>query len=88
MPLTTNAVYKSAVNGLGSTTYIVTLSKSSITEAEAAAAIKAACEEGNTVAGIITATNVVTVALQGKGITAGSDYGATGVTSAVYATFA
>lgn len=88
MALTTAAVYKSAVNGLGSTTYVVTLSKSSITEAEAKAAIKAAVEEGNTVAGIIVATNVVTVALQGKGITAGSDYGATGVTSAVYCTFA
>lgn len=88
MALTTAAVYKSAVNGLGSTTYVVTLSKSSITEAEAKAAIKAAVEEGNTVAGIIVATNVVTVALQGKGITAGSDYGASGVTSAVYCTFA
>jgi hypothetical protein len=88
MALTTAAVYKSAVNGLGSTTYIVTLSKSSITEAEAAAAIKAAVEEGNTVAGVIVATNVVTVALQGAGITAGSNYGASGVTSAVYATFA
>ena len=88
MALTTAAVYKSAVNGLGSTTYVVTLSKSSITEAEANAAIKAAVEEGNTVAGIIVAANVVTVALQGKGITAGSNYGATGVTSAVYCTFA
>lgn len=88
MALTTAAVYKSAVNGLGSTTYVVTLSKSSITEAEAKAAIKAAVEEGNTVAGVIVATNVVTVALQGKGITAGADYGATGVTSAVYCTFA
>lgn len=88
MALTTNAVYKSDVNGLGSTTYIVTLSKTSITEAETAAAIKAACEEGNTVAGIITAANVITVALQGKGITAGSNYGATGVTSAVVYTFA
>lgn len=88
MALTTNAAYKVAENGLGSTTYVVTLSKSSITEAETKAAIKAAVEEGNTVAGVIVDTNVITVALQGKGITAGSDYGATGVTSAVYCTFA
>jgi hypothetical protein len=88
MALTSNAAYKVAVNGLGSTTYVVTLSKSSITEAETKAAIKAAVEEGNSVAGVIVDTNVITVALQGKGITAGSDYGATGVTSALVYTFA
>ena len=88
MALTTNAVYKSNVNGLGPTTRVVTLSKSSITEAETAAAIKAAVEEGNTVAGIIAETNVVTILVQGAGITAGSNYGATGVTSAVVYTFA
>jgi hypothetical protein len=88
MALTSNAAYKVAENGLGSTTYIVTLSKSSITEAETKAAIIAACEEGNSVAGVIVNTNVITVALQGKGITPGSDYGATGVTSALVYTFA
>jgi hypothetical protein len=88
MALTTNAVYKSNVNGLGPTTRVVTLSKSSISEAETAAAIKAAVEEGNTVAGVIADTNVVTILVQGAGITAGSNYGATGVTSAVVYTFA
>lgn len=88
MALTSNAVYKSNVNGLGPTTRVVTLSKSSITEAETAAAIKAAVEEGNTVAGVIADTNVVTILIQGAGITDGSNYGATGVTSATTLTFA
>lgn len=88
MALTSNAAYRTNVNGLGPTTRVVTLSKTSITEAETAAAIKAAVEEGNTVAGIIVAANVVTVLLQGAGITDGSDYGATGVTSATTLTFA
>jgi len=88
MALTTKAVYKSDVNGLGSTTRVVTLSKTSITEAEAAAAIKAAVEEGNTVAGISVAANVVTILVQGAGITDGANYGATGVTSATTLTFA
>lgn len=88
MALTTAAVYASDVNGFGATTYIVTMSKASISESETAAAIKAAVEEGNTVAGIITDTNVVTVALQGAGITDGANYGATGVTSATTHTFA
>lgn len=88
MALTSNAVWQSAVNGLGSTTQIVTLSKSSITEAETEAAIQAAVAEGNTIAGVIVATNVVTIAVQGAGVTAGSNYGASGVTSAVYCTFA
>ena len=88
MALTTNAVYRTDVNGLGPTTRVVTLSKSSITEAETAAAIKAAVEEGNTVAGIIVAANVVTILIQGAGITDGSDYGATGVTSVTTLTFA
>ena len=76
-------------NGLGSVTRVVTLSKSAITNAEARAAITAAELEGNTVAGVIMATNVVTVLLQGAGITAGADYGigSTGVTSAVTLTF-
>lgn len=73
--------------GVGPVTRIVTLSKSSITDAEAVAAIKAAEAEGNTVAGVIKDTNVVTVMLQGAGITDGSNYGATGVTSATTLTF-
>jgi len=87
MALTTNAVYKSNVNGVGSTTRVVTLSKTSINETETAAAIKAAVEEGNTIAGVIADTNVVTVLIQGAGITDGSNYGATGVTSATTLTF-
>jgi hypothetical protein len=78
-------VYSS--NGLGGKTQIVTMSKSTITNAEMLAAIRAAEAEGNTVAGTIKATNVLTLALQGAGITAGSNYGASGVTSAVVATF-
>lgn len=87
MALTTNAVYASNVNGVGSATSVVTLSKSSISESEAAAAIKAAVEEGNTIAGVIADTNVVTVLIQGAGITDGSNYGAAGVTSATTLTF-
>lgn len=88
MALTTKAVYASNVNGLGSATSVVTLSKASISESEAAAAIKAAVEEGNTIAGVIADTNVVTVLIQGAGITDGANYGATGVTSATTLTFA
>jgi hypothetical protein len=78
-----------AGNGVGPVTRVVTLSKTSITNAEARAAITAAELEGNTVAGVIMAANVVTVLLQGAGITAGADYGigSTGVTSAVTLTF-
>lgn len=74
-------------NGLGPKTQIVTMSKSSITNAEMLAAIRAAEAEGNTIAGTIVATNVLTLAVQGAGVTAGSNYGATGVTAAVVATF-
>ena len=74
-------------NGLGPKTQIVTMSKSSITNAEMLAAIRAAEAEGNTIAGTIVATNVLTLAVQGAGVTAGSNYGASGVTSAVVATF-
>lgn len=88
MALTTNAVYASNVNGVGSATSVVTLSKASISETEAAAAIKAAAEEGNTIAGVIADTNVVTILIQGAGITDGTNYGATGVTSATTLTFA
>lgn len=88
MALTTKAVYASNVNGVGSTTSVVTLSKASISETETAAAIKAAAEEGNTIAGVIADTNVVTILIQGAGITDGANYGATGVTSATTLTFA
>ena len=88
MALTTNAVYASNVNGVGSATSVVTLSKASISESETAAAIKAAAEEGNTIAGVIADTNVVTILIQGAGITDGANYGATGVTSATTLTFA
>lgn len=74
-------------NGLGPKTQIVTMSKSSITNDEMLSAIRAAEAEGNTVAGTIVATNVLTLAVQGAGVTAGSNYGATGVTAAVVATF-
>ena len=76
-----------AGNGVGPVTRVVTLSKSSISNAEARAAITAAELEGNSVAGVIMEANVVTVMLQGAGITDGSNYGATGVTSATTLTF-
>lgn len=76
-------------NGAGPKTMVVTMSKTSISDAEAVAAIKTAENEGNTVAGVIKATNVVTLLLQGAGITDGSNYGvgSTGVTSATTLTF-
>lgn len=83
----TNATVRSG-NGVGSVTRVVTLSKTSISQAEMRAAITAAELEGNTVAGVIVDTNVVTVLLQGAGITDGANYGATGVTSATTLTFA
>lgn len=78
-----------AGNGVGPVTRVVTFSKSSITNDEARAAITTAENEGNTVAGVIMETNVVTVLLQGAGITAGADYGvgSTGVTAATTLTF-
>lgn len=86
--VTNNAVV-AAGNGLGPVTRVVTLSKSNISNTEARAAITTAENEGNTVAGVIMETNVVTVLLQGAGITAGANYGvgSTGVTSAVTLTF-
>ena len=63
------------------------MSKSSISQTEMKAAIQKAEGEGNTVAGTIVAANVVTLLLQGAGITDGSDYGASGVTSATTLTF-
>jgi hypothetical protein len=73
--------------GIGPRSFVVTLSKSTISQAEMKAAIQTAENEGNTVAGTIVATNVVTVLLQGAGITDGSNYGASGVTSATVYTF-
>jgi hypothetical protein len=86
MALTSTAAVRSS-NGLGPKSQVVTMSKSSITQAEMKAAIAAAEAEGNTVAGTIVATNVLTLVVQGAGVTAGSNYGATGVTAAVVATF-
>lgn len=84
--LTNNATVNDS-NGVGPTTRVVTMSKSSISQAEMKAAIQKAEGEGNTVAGTIVAANVVTLLLQGAGITDGSNYGATGVTSATTLTF-
>jgi len=84
--LTNNATVNDS-NGVGPTTRVVTMSKSSISQAEMKAAIQKAEGEGNTVAGTIVDTNVVTLLLQGAGITDGSNYGATGVTSATTLTF-
>ena len=84
--LTNNAQVTASI-GVGPRTFVVTLSKSSISQTEMNAAIKKAETEGNTVAGTILDTNVVTVLLQGAGITDGSNYGATGVTSATTLTF-
>ena len=73
--------------GIGPKSYVVTMSKSTISQAEMKAAIQTAENEGNTVAGTILATNVLTLLLQGAGITDGSDYGASGVSSATVYTF-
>ncbi len=91
MALTTAAVNLQAVNGLGARTEVCTFGKTSITEAEIAAALRFAEDEGNSVAGIeVTSANSVAVILQGAGITAGSNYGTgtTGVTAAIAHTFA
>ena len=86
-PLADNYEVVTAGNGVGPVTRIVTMSKSSITNAEQVAAIKAAELEGNVVAGVIEATDVMTLMLQGAGITDGADYGAAGVTAATTLTF-
>lgn len=84
--LSNNATVTESI-GVGPRTFVVTFSKSSISLTESNAAIKKAETEGNTVVGTQLDTNVTTVLLQGAGITAGANYGASGVTSAVYATF-
>lgn len=73
--------------GVGPRTFVVTMSKVGISQTEMKAAIQKAEGEGNTVAGTIVAADVVTLLLQGAGITDGADYGATGVTSATTLTF-
>lgn len=73
--------------GIGPRSFVVTMSKSSISQAEMKAAIQTAENEGNTVAGTILATNVLTLLIQGAGITDGSNYGASGVTSLTVYTF-
>jgi hypothetical protein len=75
--------------GVGPITRVVTMSKSSITNAESLAAIRFAEGEGNVVAGVIKETNVHTLLLQGAGITDGANYGvgSTGVTAATTLTF-
>lgn len=74
--------------GIGPRSFVVTFSKSAITQDEIRAAIfKAEAEGGNTIAGTIVEDNVVTVLLQGAGIVDGSNYGATGVTAATTLTF-
>jgi len=85
-PITTKATIASK-NGLGPLTQVATFTKVGITQAEMKAAISAAEAEGNSVAGTIVASGVLTLALQGAGVTAGADYGATGVTAAVVVTF-
>ena len=84
--LTNNAQVTASI-GVGPRTFVVTMSKSSISQTEMNAAIKKAETEGNTVTGTIVDTNVVTLLLQGAGITDGSNYGASGVTSATTLTF-
>lgn len=85
--LTNNNASVTNSQGIGPRSFVVTMSKSSISQAEMDAAIKTAENEGNTVAGTIVDTNVLTLLLQGAGITDGSNYGASGVTSATVYTF-
>jgi len=85
--LTNSNASVTSSNGVGPTTRVVTMSKSRGSQTEMKAAIQKAETEGNTVAGTIVATNVVTLLLQGAGITDGTNYGATGVTSATTLTF-
>ena len=83
-------------NGIAGLTRIVTLSKSSITDAEIQEVVDAMQAGGTSgtddavvVVGLEKATNVATVAVQGSGtLTAGSNYrGVTGVTMAIAHTF-
>ena len=77
------------VNGLGPATQIVSMSKSSISQSDIDAAAAAAQAENNVIAGVAgeAGDNVVYFAVQGAGVTAGVNYGATGVTAAVVCTF-
>lgn len=85
------------VNGLGPRTRIISLAKTSISEAEIVSVIKAITQGGTAgtddpavIAGLAkTSANLVHLAVQGTGaLTAGADYrGVTGVTMAVVADF-
>ena len=83
-------------NGIAGITRIVTLSKSSITDAEIQSVLDlmqaggtAGTDDAVTVVGLEKATNVATVAVQGSGtLTAGAAYrGVSGVTMAIAHTF-
>jgi len=83
-------------NGIAGLTRIVTLSKSSITDAEIQSVLDAmqaggvkGTDDAVVVVGLEKDTNVATVAVQGTGtLTAGSNYrGVTGVTMAIAHTF-
>ena len=83
-------------NGIAGLTRIVTLSKSSISDAEIQTVVDAmqaggtaGTDDAVVVVGLEKATNVATVAVQGTGtLTAGSNYrGVTGVTMAIAHTF-
>ena len=77
------------VNGIGSTTQIVSMTKATITQAEIDAAAAAVQVENNVIAGVsgIAGAGVVYFAVQGAGVTAGDNYGIAGVTAAVVCTF-
>jgi len=77
------------VNGLGPATQIVSMTKATITQAEIDAAAAAVQAENNVVAGVAGAAGdgVVYFAVQGAGVTAGSNYGAAGVAAAIVCTF-
>jgi|TARA_Y100000034_G_scaffold10914_1_gene11397 hypothetical protein len=66
---------------------LVKFAKSSISAAEINSAVQQCAYEGNTIVATKTATNDVQCIIEGAGITAGSDYGATGVTSSLEMTF-
>ena len=83
-------------NGIAGITRIVTLSKTSITDAEIQEVLDAmqaggtaGTDDAVVVVGLEKATNVATVAVQGSGtLTAGASYrGVTGVTMAIAHTF-
>ena len=92
-----NGVNVVAGNGLGPRTRILSLAKTSISDAEVTSVVEALAQGGTagtddavTIAGYVaTGANEVHVAVQGTGaLTAGADYrGVTGVTMSVVADF-